>query len=69
MTEAPERASRKIFWGWYVVAGAFTIFGINYGGRLLWSLKPMCENLGWSRSVVSFAASLSAPARPRRSRC
>ncbi|MCE5266112.1 MAG: MFS transporter [Deltaproteobacteria bacterium] len=58
--EAPERTSRKIFWGWYVVAGAFTIFVINYGARYCFGvfLKPMCEDLGWSRSVVSFAASL-----------
>ena len=45
MTEAPERASRKIFWGWYVVAGAFTIFAINYGARYCFGvfLKPMCR--------------------------
>ena len=51
---------RKIFWGWYVVAGAFITIGINYGARYCFGvfLKPMCEELGWSRSVVSFAASL-----------
>ncbi|HOG15721.1 MAG TPA: MFS transporter [Syntrophales bacterium] len=54
-------AKRKIFWGWYVVAGAFIIFGINYGARYCFGvfLKPMCEDLGWSRSVVSVAASLA----------
>jgi sugar phosphate permease len=54
-------AKRKIFWGWYVVTGAFIIFGINYGARYCFGvfLKPMCEDLGWSRSVVSVAASLA----------
>jgi len=52
---------RKIFWGWYVVAGAFITIGINYGARYSFGifLKPMCEDLGWSRSVVSFAMSLA----------
>ncbi len=55
------RAPRKIFWGWYVVVGAFITIGVNYGARYSFGvfLKPMCEDLGWSRSVVSFAASLA----------
>jgi sugar phosphate permease len=60
---AVERvAPRKMFWGWYVVAGAFITIGINYGARYCFGvfLKPMCEDLGWSRSVVSFAMSLAA---------
>jgi len=42
-----------------VVAGAFIIIGINYGARYCFGvfLKPMCEDLGWSRSVVSVAMS------------
>jgi len=59
--EAQGLTNRKIFWGWYVVAGAFIITGINYGARYCFGvfLKPMCEDLGWSRSVVSTAISLA----------
>jgi sugar phosphate permease len=58
--EMAKQASRKIFWGWFVVAGAFITIGINYGARYCFGvfLKPMCDELGWSRSVVSFAMSL-----------
>jgi sugar phosphate permease len=61
MMDAQKRATPKIFWGWYVVAGAFIVFGVNYGARYCFGvfLKPMCEGLGWSRSVVSTAASLA----------
>lgn len=59
--EVERQAPRKIFWGWYVVAGAFITMGINYGARYSFGvfLKPMCEDLGWPRSVVSFAMSLA----------
>ncbi len=59
--EVETEKPRKIFWGWYVVAGAFITVGINYGARYCFGvfLKPMCEDLGWSRSVVSLAASLA----------
>jgi sugar phosphate permease len=59
--EMERQAPQKVFWGWYVVAGAFITMGINYGTRYCFGvfLKPMCEDLGWSRSVVSFAASLT----------
>jgi len=52
---------RNMFWGWYVVAGAFITIAVNYGSRYCFGvfLKPMCEDLGWSRSVVSLAASLA----------
>lgn len=55
-----KQAPRKIFWGWFIVAGAFIILCMNYGTRYCFGvfLKPMCEELGWSRSVVSFAMSL-----------
>jgi sugar phosphate permease len=58
--EMDKQVPRKIFWGWFVVAGAFITLGINYGTRLCFGvfLKPMCEELGWSRSVVSFGMSL-----------
>ncbi len=59
--ETREVPSRKIFWGWYVVAGTFIIIGVNYGARYCFGvfLKPMCEAMGWSRSVVSTAMSLA----------
>ncbi len=51
----------KIFWGWYVVAGAFLVLGINYGARYCFGifLKPMSEECGWSRSVMSISASIN----------
>ncbi|MBN2438481.1 MAG: MFS transporter [Deltaproteobacteria bacterium] len=59
--EVERQAPRKIFWGWYVVAAAFITIGINYGTRYSFGvfLKPMCEDLGWPRSIVSFAMSLA----------
>ncbi len=59
--ETRLQTAGEIFWGWYVVAGTFVIIGINYGARYCFGvfLKPMCEDLGWSRSVVSVAMSLS----------
>ncbi|HOG16057.1 MAG TPA: hypothetical protein PLB96_01830 [Syntrophales bacterium] len=62
--EVETAEPRKAFWGWYVVAGAFIPIGLDYGARHSFGvlLKNMCEELGWSRSVVSFAASLAFPA-------
>jgi len=44
-----EVPPRKIFWGWYVVAGTFIIIGVNYGARYCFGvfLKPMCEAMGF----------------------
>jgi MFS family permease len=52
---------RKLFWGWYVVAGTFLIFAVNYGVRYSFGifLKPMSADYGWGRSVVSMAASIN----------
>lgn len=51
----------RIFWGWYVVAGAFLVLAINYGVRYCFGifLKPMSEEYGWSRSVISISASIN----------
>ncbi len=51
---------RKIYWGWYVVLGAFLILGINYGARYCFGVfvKPMSLEYQWSRSVISLGASL-----------
>ncbi len=53
-----ERAG--LYWGWYVVIGAFLVMAINYGARYCFGIfiKPMSLEYHWSRSVVSFAASL-----------
>jgi OFA family oxalate/formate antiporter-like MFS transporter len=51
---------KKIYWGWYVVWGAFILMAINYGARYCFGIfiKPMSAEYQWSRSVISFAASL-----------
>ncbi len=49
-----------LFWGWYVVLGAFLIQAINYGARYSFGVfvKPMAEEYGWSRSVISAGMSV-----------
>lgn len=51
---------RDLYWGWYVVFGAFLIMGINYGARYCFGVfvKPMSLEYHWSRSVISLGASL-----------
>jgi len=48
------REREGIFWGWYVVMGAFLISSISYGARYSFGVfvKPMSIDYGWSRSVV-----------------
>jgi len=52
---------REIFWGWFIVAGAFLVMGINYGARYCFGvfLKPMTEEFALSRSVISLAATIN----------
>jgi MFS transporter, OFA family, oxalate/formate antiporter len=52
---------KKIFWGWYVVAGSFFVLAVNYGARYCFGvfLKPLSLEHGWSRSVISLAATLN----------
>ena len=49
-----------LFWGWYVVLGAFLIQAINYGARYSFGVfvKPMAEEYLWSRSVISAGMSV-----------
>lgn len=56
-----KRAADGIFWGWYVIAGAFLILSINYGARYSFGVfvKPLSEEYGWSRSVISLGASIN----------
>ena len=51
----------KIFWGWYIVAGAFFVMAVNYGTRYCFGVfvKPLSEEHGWSRSVISLAATIN----------
>jgi len=53
--------NQKIFWGWYIVVGAFAVMGINYGSRYCFGvfLKPMAAEFGLSRSVISLAAAIN----------
>jgi sugar phosphate permease len=49
-----------LFWGWYVVLGAFLILAINYGARYSFGVfvKPMAVQYNWSRSVISASMSI-----------
>jgi len=51
----------KIFWGWFIVLGAFLIMSINYGARYCFGvfLKPMADEFSWSRSIISLAATIN----------
>jgi sugar phosphate permease len=51
---------RGLYWGWYVVLGAFLIIGINYGARYSFGVfvKPMTLEYHWSRSVISAGMSI-----------
>lgn len=55
------RPAPRLFWGWYVVTGAFIMLGINYGARYSFGVfvGPMFEEYGWSMSVISLAATIS----------
>jgi len=46
-------------YGWYIVTGAFLILAVNYGTRYSFGifLKPMSDEYGWSRSIVSLGVS------------
>jgi MFS family permease len=54
-------AKNKLFWGWYVVAGAFLLMVVNYGARYSFGIfvQPLTLENGWSRSAVSLAASIN----------
>lgn len=55
------KEEKGIFWGWYVVMGAFLISSISYGARYSFGVfvKPMSVDYGWSRSVISLGASIN----------
>ena len=50
-----------VFWGWYVVTGAFLLHAVSYGARYSFGIfvQPLTAENGWSRTVISLAASLN----------
>jgi MFS family permease len=52
---------RQIFWGWYVVLGAFLVLCLSYGVRYSFGVfvYPMFKEYGWSMSVISISASVN----------
>lgn len=59
-TTDPKESWPGLFWGWYVVLGAFLILAINYGARYSFGVfvKPIAEQYNWSRSVISGGMSI-----------
>jgi MFS family permease len=51
----------NIFWGWYIVLGAFLVMSVNYGARYCFGIfvKPLSVEHGWSHSVISLAATIN----------
>ncbi len=51
----------NIFWGWYIVVGAFLVMSVNYGARYCFGIfvKPLSGEHGWSHSVISLAATIN----------
>lgn len=58
-TEA-EQVTVRLYWGWYVVGGAFLVMAVSYGTRYCFGIfvNPLSLEYNWSRSVISGAASL-----------
>jgi MFS family permease len=56
-----RKENQKLFWGWYIVAGAFALMALNYGARYSFGIfvQPLTADSGWSRSAVSLAASIN----------
>jgi OFA family oxalate/formate antiporter-like MFS transporter len=56
-----ETEKEKIFWGWFVVAGAFIILSISYGSKYCFGIfvKPMFAEYRWPMSVISLGASIN----------
>jgi len=55
------RNQKKIFWGWYIVLGAFLMLTITYGTRYSFGIfvKPMFAEYKWSMSIISLGASIN----------
>ena len=55
-----QAKTQRLFYGWVVVAAAFFVALVSYGVQYSFGifLKPLSEDFGWSRTLVSGAASL-----------
>jgi MFS family permease len=51
----------QLFWGWYVVLGAFLVLCLSYGVRYSFGVfvHPMFKEFGWPMSVISMSASVN----------
>jgi MFS family permease len=61
MREKNVDEKKGIYWGWYIVTGAFLVLSVNYGARYCFGVfvKPLANEFDWSRSVISLGASLN----------
>lgn len=61
MTSEQTKGTLRIAYGWYIVAASFLILFFNSGARYSFGImiKPMIQELGWSRSALSLAFSLN----------
>ena len=50
-----------IYWGWFVVAGAFCVLAVNYGARYCFGVfvRPMFIDYQWPMSTISLAFSIN----------
>ena len=50
-----------IYWGWFVVAGAFCVLAANYGARYCFGVfvRPMFMDYQWPMSTISLAFSIN----------
>jgi len=57
----PNVKDKSIFWGWYVVFGAFTLLFITYGVRYSFGVfvEPMSAEYNWSMTVIQLGASIN----------
>ena len=67
---SPTPGKRAIFYGWYLMAVAWLLYGLQVAGFYSWGfyLPEMTRDLGLSRAGggVVFGVPPSAPARRRR---
>ncbi len=51
---------KAVYWGWFVVAGAFLIMGVSYGTRYCFGvlIRPMSLDCHWQMSTISLGFSI-----------
>jgi len=52
---------KDIYWGWFVVTGAFLVLGVSYGARYCFGIfvHPMFVDYQWKMSVISLGFSIN----------